>query len=75
MMIYDTWVSIDTATLQCSINKSMLTVPEVLGMSKSEAVTVEDLKTDSGGALQSHDVVKSGGGFKASGKLASRVRK
>ena len=75
MMIYDTWVSIDTATLQCSVNKSMLSVPEVLGMSKSEAVTVDDIKAESGGALQSHDVVKSGGGFKASGKLASRVRK
>ena len=75
MMIYDTWVSIDTSTLACSVNKSMLTVPEVLGMSKSESLTIGDIRDESGGALQSHDVVKSGGGFKASGKLASRVRK
>ena len=75
MMIYDTWVSIDTSTLQCSVNKAMLTVPEVLGMARTDAVTIDDIRGESGGALQSHDVVKSGGGFKASGKLASRVRK
>lgn len=66
MMVYDTWVSIDTSTLQCAINKSFLTVPEVLGASKSETVPMEDVKSESGGALAT---------YRNPSKLSSRIRK
>ena len=74
LMLYDNWVSIDTTTLECKNNKNFLTVPEVLGMSKSEAVPLEDTKNESGGALSSHDMVRMSG-FKSPSKLSSRVRK
>jgi hypothetical protein len=74
LMLYDNWVSIDTTTLECKNNKNFLTVPEVLGMSRSEAVPLEDTKNESGGALSSHDMVRMSG-FKSPSKLSSRVRK
>ena len=66
MMVYDTWVSINTSDLKCEVNKSFLSVPEVLGMSKSETVSVDDIKSESGGALAT---------YKNPSKLSSRIRK
>ena len=74
MMIYDTWVNIDTSTLKCVVEKSFLTVPEVLGMSKSESVPQDEIKSESGGALASYGVAKMSG-YKNPTKLSSRVRK